>query len=38
MTRRTFALSADRILQARAIAPSPVDSGQSLRWSSRPPC
>jgi hypothetical protein len=38
MTRRTFALSADRILQSRSISPSPVDSGQSLRWSSRPPC
>lgn len=38
MTRRTFALSADRILQSRGIAPSSVDGGQSLRWSSRPPC
>ncbi|HET6325455.1 MAG TPA: hypothetical protein VFG04_12320 [Planctomycetaceae bacterium] len=38
MTRRTFALSADRILQSRAIAPSSLDGGQSFRWSSRPPC
>lgn len=38
MTRRTFALCADRILQSRATAPSPVDGGQSFRWSSRPPC
>jgi hypothetical protein len=38
MTRRTFALSADRILQSRAIAPTSLDGGQSFRWSSRPPC
>ncbi len=38
MTRRTFALAADRILQSRAIAPSSLDGGQSYRWSSRPPC
>jgi hypothetical protein len=38
MTRRTFALSADRILQSRANSPSPIDGGQSFRWSSRPPC
>jgi hypothetical protein len=38
MTRRTFALSADRILQSRAIAPSSLDGGQSFRWASRPPC
>jgi hypothetical protein len=38
MTRRTFALSADRILQSRSIAPSSLDGGQSFRWSNRPPC
>ena len=38
MTRRTFALSADRILQSRSIAPSAMDGGSSYRWSTRPPC
>jgi hypothetical protein len=38
MTRRTFAMSAERILEGRANAPSAVDYGRPLRWSSRPPC
>jgi hypothetical protein len=37
MTRRTFALSADRILEGRVNAPSAVSYGRVLRWSSRPP-
>jgi hypothetical protein len=37
MTRRTFALSADRILEGRAVAPAAMDYGRTLRWSSRPP-
>ena len=38
MTRRTFALSADRIVQSRANAPTSLDGGQSFRWANRPPC
>ena len=38
LTRRMFALSAERILDARAVAPQPVGYGQSVRWSKRPPC
>jgi hypothetical protein len=37
MTRRTFALSADRILEGRANAPSALDYGRPLRWVTRPP-
>jgi hypothetical protein len=37
MTRRTFALSAERILQGRANAPSAIDCGRPLRWVTRPP-
>lgn len=37
MTRRTFALAANRILEGRAVAPAAMDYGRPLRWSSRPP-
>ena len=37
MTRRTFALSAERILAGRSIAPAALACGRSVRWSTRPP-
>jgi len=37
MTRRTFALAAERILAGRAIAPSAMDYARPLRWVNRPP-
>ena len=37
MTRRTFALSADRILEGRAIAPAAMDYGRTLRIRHGPP-
>ena len=37
MTRRTFALAADRILEGRSVAPSAMDYSRP-RSSTRPPC
>jgi hypothetical protein len=37
MTRRTFALSAERILAGRAVAPAALACGRPLRWATRPP-
>jgi hypothetical protein len=38
MTRRQFALSADRILSMRGTSPRYLPCGQSTRWATRPPC
>jgi hypothetical protein len=38
MTRRTFALTAEMILEGRGTAPSSMDCVRRGRWSGRPPC
>jgi len=38
VTRRTFALGADRILEARLSSPLRLNYGQSLWRGTRPPC
>jgi len=38
MTRRTFALGAEQILQGRGTSPLRLTCGQPRRWAMRPPC
>ncbi len=38
LTRRTFALAAERILESRAVLPLQLGYGQPLGRGTRPPC